>query len=153
MSLCINCRWQEEPANLISRLPLRINAMHKTQSDHACFICVCTFYHLNLLRPRFDFPSRETAQSTSDGARAVFPDFRSEDWNCNLLLRLVNKWHSERQHQEESKPKLESAFWLLHFSKTLEFWMAEANCRLRFSLSSIILADFLGNSGSLYTRA
>ena len=49
MNLCINCVRQEELANLISSLPLRINAMHKTQSDHARFIYVCTFYHLNLL--------------------------------------------------------------------------------------------------------
>ena len=40
-----------------------------------------------------------------------------------------------------------------HFSKTREFWRTEANRRLRFSLSLIILADLLGNSGSLFTRA
>ena len=49
MNLCINCGRQEEPANLTSRLPPPINAMHKTQSDQARFIYVCTFYHLNLL--------------------------------------------------------------------------------------------------------
>ena len=72
MDLCINCRRQEEPANIISRLPLRINAMHKTQSDHARFIHVCTFLSLESAdNTRFDFPSRETAQSNSVGTRAV----------------------------------------------------------------------------------
>ena len=38
---------------------------------------------------------------------------------------------------------------LLCFTKTLEFWSLKANWRLRFSLSSIILADLLGNRNLL----
>ena len=37
-----------------------------------------------------------------------------------------------------------------HFSQTCEFWSSEANRRLRFSLLSIILTDFLGNKTLLH---